>query len=297
MIRFIRIKNKDYVSAIDFHNLLGLSNNHYSRNVKKWLFDTDYLFQGEMEILNPRKDEDFYEAPKEIPQNRFSPSMEETNKGGRPRQNFFISKELSKLIAINSNSEIKKRYVQWLLEQEAKIENYDYLTIEQVLYIIDLINCFKFITHQKAAEAYHKDAFIMAKTQNDGINIQFAARIFNKERTKILDIREDDLRERLLRFFDSDKRYKNPKTRRDIIYLLDKFGLIKIAVFDFLSAANKPSEIALKVGELAQQMAERMNVDFRKKNEIDLFNPEIEEVNTTMLNRINPYIKERKKIK
>ena len=60
MIRFIQIKNKDFVSATDFHNLLGLSDNHYSRNVKKWLFETDYLFQGEMEILNPRKDEDYY---------------------------------------------------------------------------------------------------------------------------------------------------------------------------------------------------------------------------------------------
>ena len=297
MIRFIRIKNKDYVSSIDFHNLLGLSDNHYSRNVKKWLFDTDYLFQGEMEILNPRKDEDFYEAPKEIPQNRFSPSMEETNKGGRPRQQFFISKELSKLIAINSNSEIKKRYVQWLLEQEAKIESYDYLTIEQVLYIIDLINCFKFITHQKAAEVYNKDEFIMAKTKRDGISIEFAAKIFNKYRTEALDIKTEDLKERLLRFFDADKKYKDPKTRRDMIYILDKFGLIKIAVFDFLSAANKPSEVALKVGELAKQMAERMDVEIRRKNEPDLFHPEIEPVNTTMLHRINPYIKEQKRLK
>lgn len=285
MIRFIRIKNKDYVSAIDFHNLLGLNKSNYSRDIKNWIFETDYLFQGEIAIIHPIDGEHFHS------------SLATNGNKGSSKRDYFLSKELSKLIAINSKSQIKHKYVQWLLEQEAKIENYDYLTIEQVLYIIDLINCFKFITHQKAAEAYHKDAFIMAKTQKDGINIQFAAKIFNKERTKILDIKEDDLRERLLRFFDSDKRYTNPKTRRDIIYLLNKFGLIKIAVFDFLSAANKPSEIALKVGELAQQMAERMNVDFRQKNEIDLFNPEIEEVNTTMLNRINPYIKERKRLK
>ncbi len=177
MIRFIRIKSKDYVSAIDFHNLLGLSDNHYSRNVKNWLFETDYLFQEEIEIMYPREGADYY-----------SPLMESEGKGNF-RQDYYISKELSKLIAINSKSEMKKRYVQWLLEQEAKIESYDYLTIEQVLYIIDLINCFKFITHQQAAELYHKDEFITTKTRQDGISIEFAARIFNKWRTEALDIK------------------------------------------------------------------------------------------------------------
>lgn len=172
MIRFIRIKSKDYVSAIDFHNLLGLSDNHYSRNVKNWLFETDYLFQEEMEIMYPRKDQDYY-----------SPLMESEGKG-----NF------------------------------------------------------------------------------------------------------------RLRFFDTDGRFKDPKTRRDMIYILDKFGLIKIAVFDFLSAANKPSEVALKVGELAKQMAKRMDVEFRRQNEPDLFKSEIEPINTSMLHRINPYIKEHKKL-
>lgn len=285
MIRFIRIENKDYVSSIDFHKLLGLSNNHYSRNIKEWLFDTDYLFQGEMEMLNPRRNEDYYYS-------------NITNKErGFFYDEYYLSKELSKLIAINSNSEVKKRYVQWLLKQEAKIESYDYLTIEQVLYIIDLINCFKFITHQKAAEAYNKDNFIMAKVKKDGITIEFAAKIFNRYRTKALDIKTEDLKERLLRYFDADKKRSNPKTRRDMIYILDRFGLIKIAVFDFLSAADKPSKVALKVGELAKQMAERMDVEIRRKNEPDLFNPELEPVNTSMLRRLNSYIKEQRRLK
>ncbi len=99
-----------------------------------------------------------------------------------------------------------------------------------------------------------------------------------------------------MQFFDNEGNFKDPKTRRDMIYILDRFGLIKIAVFDFLSASNKPSEVALKVGELAKQMAERIDVEFRRNNKPDLFNPEIEPVNTSMLHRINPYIKEQKKL-
>ncbi|MGK0390552.1 MAG: hypothetical protein ACI94Y_003306 [Maribacter sp.] len=165
MIGFIKVKNKDYTSSIEFHKLLGLSDNHYSRNVKKWLFNTDYLFQGEGLLMHPRKGIEYH-----------SPPMESTPSGGRFRQEYYISKELSKLIAINSNSHIKKVYVQWLLEQETKIENYDYLSIEQVLYVTDLINCFKFITYQKTAEAYNKDEFIKDKTKRDGISIKYACR-------------------------------------------------------------------------------------------------------------------------
>jgi hypothetical protein len=69
-----------------------------------------------------------------------------------------------------------------------KLENYDYLNLDQVLYIIDLIKCFKFVTHQKAAEAFNKDEYIKTvMSQNSKLSITQAAQMFNYYRTKLLD--------------------------------------------------------------------------------------------------------------
>lgn len=132
MIKFIRIKSKDYVSAIEFHKLLDLSDKNYSRNIRKWFFEDDYLFQGEMVIINPRENIDYFLHSTLFPNNHKRSSLMRSAENVNVRQEYYLSKELSKLIAINSKSHIKKKYVQWLLEQEAKIESLEYLTIEQV---------------------------------------------------------------------------------------------------------------------------------------------------------------------
>ena len=280
MIKLTPVNGREFVSTIEFHYLLNLSDRHYARNIKSWIYETEYLFQDELEIMYPRHEIDFYDLQKLEP-----------NKIQNGRVEFFISKELSKLIAINSKSDIKRRYVQWLLKQEHKIENFDYLTLDQVLYVIDLINCFKFITNQKAAERYHKDEFIGRLTQEKKLTIQSAAKIFNKIRSENLDIKPDDIKERLERYFSLNNKFINIRARRDMLFILDKFGLIKIAVFDFLSGADKPSKIALKVGEIAKQMASRMNIEIREKNVPDLFHHDYEVVDNSMLERINPYLK------
>lgn len=273
MIGYVIIDGTEFVNLDDLFEVLEIDFDDRDQEYFKLLYSEEYLFNDENELRKPFEDFDFYvqiEASKTA--NKF----------------FFVSKELSKLIALNSNSEVKKRYIQWLLKNQSKVDSFDLMTIDQVLYIIDLINIFKYVSHQKAAEKYHRETSIKIQlAKNESMSVQLAAKIFNKYRTKALDINKDDLNTRLLRFFDENEKYSNPKNRRDIVYILNKFGLIKIAVFDFLKGAEKPSEIAIKVGELAMKMAERMDIEYRQENVPDLFMPEKEVLNQSIVDRID----------
>jgi len=144
---------------------------------------------------------------------------------GNESMDYWITLDFAKRLAMQTRSEKGEAIRRYFIDCEKKLQqvkdavnDFDFLSIEQVLYIIDLVQCFKFITNQKAAEAYNKDQYIKAKTKSDGITIEFASRLFNKYRTEVLDINENDLKERLLRFFDGDARYKEPKNRRSIIF-------------------------------------------------------------------------------
>ncbi|HNI44563.1 MAG TPA: hypothetical protein PK230_07695, partial [Chitinophagales bacterium] len=82
----------------------------------------------------------------------------------------------------------------------------------------------------------------------------------------------------------------NKETKRDILAVIDKYSLIGNAAFDFMSAIGKPSETALKVGKIVKDMADKMNVEIRHKNEPDLFHDEIVKINKVISNQIDPYI-------
>ena len=115
-------------------------------------------------------------------------------------------------------------------------------------------------------------------------------------RNAALELDKDTLNERLLRYYNEDHQYcKGKLSKREIIYIIDKYGLIKNAVFDFLKGvATRPDATALKVGKIAQKLAERLNVEIRLENKPDLFHEEVEDINNKLLHSINPYLPENK---
>jgi phage anti-repressor protein len=276
LIKFRKHEENEVVLAKDLFNFLELNTCDWDDWKKENITNNTFVFElwdwwNYETIINDICERDFLitiDFAKRI-------SMQTKNKKGEQIRDYFIKAE-------------KK-----LQEVKNAVSEFEFLTIDQVLYIIDLINCFKFITHQKAVENQHKDTHI---SSSKNISIKKAAIDFHLWRNAALELDKDTLNERLLRYYNEDHQYcKDKLTKREILYIIDKYGLIKIAVFDFLKGvAIRPDATALKVGEIAQKLAERLNVEIRLENKPDLFHEEIEEVNRKMLHSISSYLPENK---
>lgn len=303
MIDFILINDEEFVSSITFHEMLELRTTDYSRNVKEWLAE-DYLFQKENGLRKPVEGLDYYsyqtlktsiegfsaQTLKTHP-NEYSPQTAKTpNVGGRPKVEYFFSKELTKLIALNSKSKVKKQYVQWLLSLESKVENMELLNFDQIAYVMKLIQVFKYVAHQKQAEATHKEVFAANYTaQYKGKSDTTIYAEFHKYRNAILNIAPEIIKERIQRYC-NENAYKPMTTKREQIRFLDSYESIKIAVFDFMKIAEKPDKASLKISAAAYEISKRMDIALSDQNIDDMFN-EKEQLNERIIQRIQPKIK------
>ena len=99
-------------------------------------------------------------------------------------KDFFITIEFAKRISMQTKNKKGEQIRDYFIKAEKKLQEvknavseFEYLSIDQVLYIIDLINCFKFIAHQKAIEGKHKDTHI---SSSKNISVKKAAIDFHK---------------------------------------------------------------------------------------------------------------------
>lgn len=205
---------------------------------------------------------------------------------GNFRQEFAITKRTAEELALLSRTEKGKILRNWLLDLKDKVEANELLTLEQVYFLIDLVNVFSFVVNQKSIEETHKLTFINDYIDKNGkVSIQRICQEFHIMRNKALDISPETLKERVLRFYDEENQLVNKKTKREILSVIDKYALIGNAAFDFMASINKP-EKANFVGEMVKGMAKRMNVEIRQKNEADLFNEE-KDLNFKILSVVN----------
>ena len=233
-------------------------------------------------------------------------SMTKTNEG-RPTKDFWITidfaKRLSMLVRNEKGEEIRRYFIRCedkLNDIKRQKDEFELLTIEQVYFLIDLIKVFSFVTNQKAVENAHKDRFIKDYFNPDRrISIDRICQNFHIARNSVLNISPEDMRQRVLRFWDEEDRLLNldKMRRREILAVIDKYELVQHGAYDFMASIGKPSETAIKVGEIVRKMAEKMDIEIRQKNEPDLFNPDKKELNPIITNKINHYIEKPKPIK
>lgn len=262
----------------ELYDATGLNPSHYNRWVKMNLLDNFF-------------EEADYIAPLAM--------MASDNKKGKFRKEYHLTKRTAEELALISRTPQGKVLRRWLLDLKDSVENYDYLSLKQVYFLIDLINAFSFVVNQRAAESAHMARFINDYYNPDGrISISKICQHFHIMRNEALGITPEDMKERVLRFWDEDGRLLNmdKQTKRDILAVINKFELIEHGAYDFMSSIGKPSEVALKVGRIVKEMATKMEVDIRPKNEPDLFNPEIKELNPAITDRLDYYSKSGKQI-
>lgn len=249
--------NTDVTTTSNLHEALKLSPNQYSRSLKYWLNDI-YGFQGK--IRKPLKDVDF------------STYMSKST-GGRPKEDYEITIELAKLITLNSRSEVKQRYAQWLLELERKLNNLEILTVQQAIFIQKLIELFRFVSKQKEALKNHSEKYV-AERLNKGKTKPELYSFFHSWRNSKLDISKEDVEERVKQFcIDNQKSIsltKKKVSKFDKVFTMDNYETLKHAVWDYLHTQDRP-EIALKVAEITYKIAKGSGIELYSKNETNLF--------------------------
>lgn len=257
---------------IELYRAIGLQESNYSRWVKSNLLymfyeDDDYILliknKSEIQKRNIRRD-------------------------------YCLKRRTAEELALLSKTKKGKQLRKWLLDLKEAVDTYDYLRLEQVYFLIDLVKVFSFVVNQKAAEKAHIETYIETFKDNKGkLSMTRICQQFHFERNKALNISPETIQERIKRFYDEENRLVNKTRKRDILAVIDKFSLVENAAFDFMSSIHKPSETALKVGRIVKEMATRMDLEIRPKNERDLFNEKID-LNPIITQRIRPYLPEQK---
>lgn len=157
--------------------------------------------------------------------------------------------------------------IQKLKDLEKQKYSYELLTHEQILYLVQLKEVFKYVAHQELIEDAHKEKF--ASTSN--AKNPFAE--FHKWRNEILDIKPEIINERIKQYCIKNnialtKKFLE-KTKREKILILDSYESVRNAVWDFLQI--KEAVNALNLANLVGDMIRTEKGEILRVNEDNLF--------------------------
>jgi len=239
-------KGTKVVTATNLHQALQLLDHHYSMNIKKWLTD---IFDFRDDIRKPVKMQDY--APRQI---KDAPLVED----------YYLSVEFAKLIALRSKSKVKLKYAKWLQSHvEAELQNPDLLSHEQAMAVLDLV---KVMTSVSCQEEYERQHLKLYEERNGG-----SASNWWHHRAQILGYSSEELREKV---YQIGKR-ANGKSQRQLLMQVDQYEMIRIGVIDLFVVMGKSEAYARSMGDLAKAFARELQVEIKDDRDADrnLFAP------------------------
>lgn len=234
-------KGTRVVTATNLHQVLQLLDHHYATNVKKWLQDVYEFRDG---IRKPTHLQDF--APRK-------------KKDASIVEDYYLSVELAKHIALRSNSKLKLKYARYLLS----FEEPEGLEKTEVLAVPDLVRAMCSISYQENCERRHLQWY---ETRQGG-----HAANWWQHRAEIMGYSTAQLREI------AQQQGKNPggKSQRQLLMQIDKYELIRAGVIDLLVSMGKSEGYARTLGDVAKAFAEEMQVElYDDRDPATLFAPE-----------------------
>lgn len=157
--------------------------------------------------------------------------------------------------------------IQRLKEIENKVNSYELLNEEQILFLIRLKEVFKYVAHQTAIEEVHKQVFVAHSSAKN----PFAE--FNQWRNKILDIEPKTIDERIKQYCIDNQIALTTrilrKTKHDKILMLDSYEAVRNAVWDFLQMQGEVN--AMNLAKIVEKMIRIEKGEVLRNNETDLF--------------------------
>lgn len=262
-----KFENTDFPFRMtDIYEKMGLSHSQYSRWVKSNLLDGRAKEKIDYCLLD---------------------TMSRNKVQGRQQQEYGLTKRQAEKLAVLSRTEKGDKILTWLLDLKDKVEAGEYIKVDEMYFVADMVHFFSYITHQKAAEAEHLKTFI-AKTlkPNEQIDGKIYAK-FHSLRNDALDMNPKQLKERVQAYFEKENRMITKEKKRDILFVLNKYGLVGNAAYDYMSSMGKPSDVAIKVGGMVEKMASILKIEILPVNEDNLFHKK-QELNPALENKINP---------
>jgi len=245
------------VWATELYDYLALNKGDYSKFIKR-------------EILqNPYADEKSYSV--------FSPNE---IRHGRFRQEYHLHIDFAKKLCMVSKSAKGNQIRNELVALTKKVENLDLLNEEQILFLVQLKEVFKYVANCKQATDMH-----MAKFVAESSNGKWAYADFHKMRNELLGLGKEELNKRLQAYCVENSAYTTAKNKADKLFLLDKYEILRNGIWDYLMANN--SDQSMKLANLAMKMAKLEGAPIARNNETDLFRTKEDGVSIRDIKRLN----------
>jgi len=246
-------KGTKIVTASNLHKALDLPNSAYAKNVKKWLSD---LYEFRDGIRKPESRKDF---SKRVVKHSVV-------------DDYYISVELAKMIALSSRSKVKQKYAKWLCSLEDKVENAELITKDQVETVLELSKVMGLVSCQAATEQKHLQTY---ESRNNG-----QANNWWKYRSALVGYSLDKLKDAVRKLGHSPK----GKSQRQLLMMIDRYEMIRTSVIDLFMAMGKSERYARNMGDLAKLFAKELKVEiYDDRNTNGAFAPA---VNPKLLNEI-----------
>lgn len=159
--------------------------------------------------------------------------------------------------------------VQRLKEVEKDIQSLDYLNRDQILYLVQLKEVFKYVMNQEVIQDAHKEVYASKS------NSKYPFADFHKWRNVVLDLDPRVIDARIKRYCIendislTDKLLKG--TKKEKLLLLDTYDTVRDAVWDFLLIKGMDEVQALSMANLAGDMIRAERGEVLRANETDLF--------------------------
>jgi phage anti-repressor protein len=245
------------VWATELYDYLGLAKGDYSRFVKREVLD------------NPYADEKSYSA-----------FVQSEIRHGRFRQEYHLHIDFAKKLCMVSKSARGNQIRNELVSLTKKVENLDLLNEEQILFLVQLKEVFKYVGNCKEATNIHMAKFV--QESNSG---KLAYADFHNMRNTLLGLGKEELNKRLQAYCVENSTYTNAKNKSDKLFLLDKYEILRNGIWDYLMANN--NEQSMKLANLAMKMAKLEGTPIARNNETDLFRTKEDGVNIRDIKRLN----------
>ncbi len=235
------------VKSTELYDFLELAKGDYKRWSKKWITE------------NP-----MFEAEKDYSASMLSNAKQ--GKRGRFRIEYDLHIDFAKKLCMVSNSMKGERIRDYLVSLTKQVENNDLLTHDQVLYLVQLKEVFKYVANCRLAEDMNKEAFVLEYNGSRNPFIEF-----HQWRNKILDLDPVLIDERIKQWCIENERNlpKKSATKTDKLILLDMYEVVRNGVWDFLKA--KGHEQAMKLAELVKNMMKVEKGELYRRNENTLY--------------------------
>ena len=243
---FTSKKGTKVVTAMDLHQLLELSNHHYGVNIRRWLKDV-YQFQDGIRRPVVMKD---YALRKQ--------------KETVLVEDYYLSIELAKLIALQSKSKVKLKLARHLQEIENTEGSQTPLDREEVMNMIELVKAMSMRTCQEAVEQHHMEVYASRNGNSTGNWWHY--------RSSLVGYTAEDLRVRL----ENKGINSKGKSQRQMLQYLDPTETIRAAIIDHFMALGKTAAFARAMGDLAKNLAGQLELEvFDDRLAGNMFAPEI----------------------